>query len=88
METRGSNLIKCVYVRESANDERFIICLCVDDLLLVKTDEDELVQFKRELSQMFDVKDLEKSYIIIFLGELHYFLSDDGLYLSLPLLWI
>ena len=86
METRGSNLIKCVYVRESANDERFIICLCVDDLLLVKTDEDELVQFKRELSQMFDVKHLEKSYIIIFLDELHYFLGDDGLYL--PLLWI
>ena len=45
---------------------KYIICLYVDDLLLVNKNEDELVQFKRELSQMFDMKDL---------GELHYSLN-------------
>ena len=56
----------CVYVRENAKGENFIICLYVDDLLLVNKDEDKLVQVKTELSQMFEMNDL---------GELHYFLG-------------
>ena len=56
----------CVYVKENTKGEKFIICLYVDDLLLVNKYGDELVQIKRELSQMFDMKDL---------GELHYFLG-------------
>ena len=59
-------IVPCVYIGENAKGEKFIVCLYVDDLLLVNKEEDELVQVKRELSQMFDVKDL---------GELHYFLG-------------
>ena len=56
----------CVYVRENGLGEKFIICLYVDDLILVNKDKDELVQVKDELIRNFDVKDL---------GELHHFLG-------------
>ncbi len=54
-----------VYVAQ-VGDVKFFIMVYVDDLILVCNDQNKLLQIKEELSQMFEMKDVE---------ELHFFLG-------------
>jgi len=56
-----------VYVTQ-VKDVKFFIVVYVDDLILVCNDQNKLLQIKEELSQKFEMKDLE---------ELHFFLGMD-----------
>ena len=48
----------CVYVRRFLDDKFIILLLYVDDMLIVDQDVDMIQKLKRELSKMFDMKDL------------------------------
>ena len=48
----------CVYVRRFHDDKFIILLLYVDDMLIVGQDADMIQKLKRELSRMFDMKDL------------------------------
>jgi hypothetical protein len=54
-----------VYVAQ-VRDVKFFIVVYVDDLILVCSNQNKLLQIKEELSQKFEMKDLE---------ELHFFLG-------------
>ena len=48
----------CVYVRRFHDDKFIILLLYVDDMLMMVQDADMIQKLKRELSKMFDMKDL------------------------------
>ena len=48
----------CVYVRRFHDDKFIILLLYVDDMLIMGQDADMIQKLKRELSKMFDMKDL------------------------------
>jgi hypothetical protein len=65
IEFMNSEADPSVYVAQ-VGDVKFFIVVYVDDLILVCNDQNKLLQIKEELSQKFEMKDLE---------ELHFFLG-------------
>lgn len=55
-----------VYVKESNEQNQVIMCLYVDDLLVIGSNEDELTKFKASMVNKFEMPDL---------GNLAYFLG-------------
>ena len=54
----------CLYVRKTGNSI-LLIALYVDDLLIACSDEDTLLQTKRDLCTRFEMKDLGESRVIL-----------------------
>ncbi len=54
----------CIYI--SGEDDKFIIAVYVDDMILAGSKTDAIERVKKKLSSKFDIKDL---------GELKYFLG-------------
>ena len=48
----------CVYVQRYPNGKFIILLLYVDDMLIVGQDADMISKLKKELSNVFDMKDL------------------------------
>ena len=55
----------CVYVWRFHDDKFIILLLYVDDMLIVGQDVDMIEKLKRELSKMFDMKDLSSAKRIL-----------------------
>nr|GEY83007.1 zinc finger, CCHC-type [Tanacetum cinerariifolium] len=56
---------KCVYSRFDASSKGVIICLYVDDMLILGTDQDQVNKTKEFLSSKFDMKDLGEAGVIL-----------------------
>ena len=69
---------KCVYVKNTNND-CVIICLYVDDLLIMGSNDDIIQAIKRMLNNKFDMKDLGVADVIL---GIKISKSSDGLILS------
>ena len=55
---------KCVYVK-STNDSHVIVCLYVDDMLIMGTNKNIINSTKKILRSKFDMKDLGLTYVIL-----------------------
>nr|GEZ42857.1 zinc finger, CCHC-type [Tanacetum cinerariifolium] len=56
---------KCVYRNFDASGKGLIICLYVDDMLILCTDQDQVNKTKELLSSKFDMKDLREAEVIL-----------------------
>lgn len=45
----------CVCVRRSSNNELIVICLCVDDFLIIESCEKEIEDFKPNIMKEFEM---------------------------------
>ena len=55
---------KCIYIKNIPNHE-VIVCLYVDDMLIMSENIDDINATKRMLSSKFDMKDLRVAYLIL-----------------------
>ena len=55
---------KCVYVKETENGY-VILCLYVDDMLIVGSDDDMIKSTKNMLKSKFDMKDMSLANVIL-----------------------
>ena len=69
---------KCVYVKETEN-EYVILCLYVDDMLIVGSDDDMIKSTKNMLKSKFDMKDMGLADVILVIKSLT---ASNGLILS------
>nr|GEZ33381.1 zinc finger, CCHC-type [Tanacetum cinerariifolium] len=56
---------KCVYRKFDDSGKGVIICLCVDDMLIFGTDQNQVDKTKKFLSSRFSMKDMEESDVIL-----------------------
>ena len=70
---------KCVYVKNTESDY-VILCLYVDDMLIVGSDDDIIKSTKRMLNSSFDMKDMGLADVIL---GIKISKSSNGLILSL-----
>nr|GEV18427.1 hypothetical protein [Tanacetum cinerariifolium] len=56
---------KCVYSKFDNSDKGVIICLYVDDMLIFKTDQNQVDKTKKFLSSRFPMKDMEEADVIL-----------------------
>nr|GEW36495.1 zinc finger, CCHC-type [Tanacetum cinerariifolium] len=56
---------KCVYSKFDASGKGVIICLYVDDMLILGTEQDQVNKTKEFLSSKFDMKDLREAEVIL-----------------------
>ncbi|KAK9086970.1 hypothetical protein Syun_029366 [Stephania yunnanensis] len=54
---------KCVYIKEMKSS--CIVCLYVDDMLIIGTNKDIIISTKKMLSSNFDMKDLGQTVVIL-----------------------
>ena len=69
---------KCVYIKDTANGY-VIVCLYVDDMLIIGSNNDIIKTTKRMLTSEFDMKDLGVTDVII---EMKFSRKSDELVLS------
>ena len=69
---------KCVYVKDTENDY-IILCLYVDDMLIIGSDDKMIKSIKAMLSTRFDMKDMGLADVILGVKILR---TSDGLILS------
>ena len=55
---------KCIYVKDTVNDY-VILCLYVDDMLIVGSDDEMVKSTKAMLSTRFDMKDMGLADVIL-----------------------
>lgn len=58
------NVTKCVYIKKTKNDT-IIVCLYVDDMLIMGTSKDIINTTKKMLSDNFEIKDMGLADIIL-----------------------
>lgn len=58
------NVTKCVYIKKTKNDT-IIVCLYVDDMLIMGTSKDIINTTKKMLSDNFEIKDMGLVDIIL-----------------------
>nr|GEZ12911.1 zinc finger, CCHC-type [Tanacetum cinerariifolium] len=56
---------KCVYSKFDNSDKGVIICLYVDDMLIFKTDQNQVDKTKKFLSSRFSMKDIGEADVIL-----------------------
>ncbi|GKB70797.1 zinc finger, CCHC-type containing protein, partial [Tanacetum coccineum] len=56
---------KCVYSKFNSSDKGVIICLYVDDMLIFRTDQNQVDKTKKFLSSRFSMKDMGEADIIL-----------------------
>nr|GEV15275.1 zinc finger, CCHC-type [Tanacetum cinerariifolium] len=56
---------KCVYRKFHDSGKSVIICLCVDDMLIMGTDQNQVNKTKKFLSSRFSMKDMEEADVIL-----------------------
>ena len=71
---------KCVYVKTTTSGY-VIVCLYVDDMLIMGSNNDIIKATKRMLNSKFDIKDLGVADVIL---EIKITRTSDGLVLSQP----
>ena len=54
---------KCVYVKDTEHGY-VIVCLYVDDMLIVGSDDKMIISIKNMLNSRFDMKDMEPADVI------------------------
>ena len=74
---------KCVYVKDTENGY-VILCLYVDDMLIIGSDDKMVKSTKTMLSTRFDMKDMRLDGVILGVKILR---TSDGLVLS-HIMWI
>ncbi len=55
---------KCVYVKSTA-DGYVILCLYVDDILIIGSNNEMVKQTKNMLNSRFDMKDMDQENVIL-----------------------
>ena len=55
---------KCVYVKDTEHGY-VIVCLYVDDMLIVGSDDKMIISIKNMLNSRFDMKDMEPADVIL-----------------------
>lgn len=55
---------KCVYVTDTTNGH-VIVCLYINDMLIVGSNNDIIKAIKRMLASKFDMKDLGVAYVVL-----------------------
>nr|GEW50801.1 zinc finger, CCHC-type [Tanacetum cinerariifolium] len=56
---------KCVYSKSDSSDKGVIICLYVDDMLIFRTDQNQVDKTKKILSSRFSMKDIGEADVIL-----------------------
>nr|GEV92398.1 zinc finger, CCHC-type [Tanacetum cinerariifolium] len=64
-ETPEPHRDKCVYRKFHDSGKSVIICLCVDDMLIMGTDQNQVDKTKKFLSSRFSMKDIEEADVIL-----------------------
>lgn len=67
--SNGSRIKECnkyVYVKDTTNDY-IIVCLYVDDILIIGSNNDNIKATKRMLTSQFDIKDLSVVDVILWI---------------------
>ncbi|GMF39098.1 unnamed protein product [Phytophthora fragariaefolia] len=54
----------CVYTRDD-NDQRCVVCLYVDDMLIASRDQDEIISVKAQIAEKFKIKELGQARYIL-----------------------
>ncbi|GMF50089.1 unnamed protein product [Phytophthora fragariaefolia] len=67
----------CVYTRDD-NNQRCVVCLYVDDLLIASRDQDVIISVKAQIAEKFKIKELEQARYILGI-EIDYNMEDKTL---------
>ncbi|GMF37930.1 unnamed protein product [Phytophthora fragariaefolia] len=77
MGFKPTNADPCVYARDD-NDQRCIVCLYVDDMLIASRDKDVMISVKAQIAENFNIKELGQARYILGI-EIDYNMEDKTL---------